>query len=330
MTPKISVIIPVYNVQDYIEKCIDSLILQTFNDYEIIIVNDGSTDSSIDKIKNLVEKNDNIYVIHKKNGGLSSARNEGLKYAQGEYVIFIDSDDYIEKDFLEKLYKEAKQYNLDIACGGYKKYFANGDIEKKTRNDELMDLGIIKGVDFLLVQLENNDYRMEVWDDLYRREFLINNNLLFTEDLLHEDEDFTPRALLVANRVKLVNTYGYLYRQRENSIMSTKCTIKNVESIYYIIHEFRRIFESSKNEVEKKCLSRLILIMIDIYFGKILLSNEEKKFDLAKKMNVLQTTHGLDKSHLKFKQKLRFNIPYISLLNFKRLELVQRRNERLL
>lgn len=326
---KVSVIIPVYNVEKYIKDCIQSVISQTLKNIEIIIVNDGSTDDSIDKIKKLVKENDNISVINKKNGGLSSARNEGLKHAQGEYVIFIDSDDYIERDFLEKLYIEAKNYDLDIACGGYKKYFANGGIEKKTRNDELMDLGVVKGVDFLLVQLENNDYRMEVWDDLYRREFLINNNLLFTEDLLHEDEDFTPRALLVANRVKLVKTYGYLYRQRENSIMSTKCTIKNVESIYYIIHEFRRIFEGSKNEVEKKCLSRLILIMVDIYFGKILSSNEEKKFDLAKKINVLQTTHGLDKSHLRFKQKLRFNIPYISLLNFKRLELVQRRNERL-
>lgn len=114
-----------------------------------------------------------------------------------------------------------------------------------------MDLVAVKRVDFLLVQLENNDYLMEICDDFYCREFLINNNLLFTENLLHEDEDFTPWALLAANRVKLVNTNGYLYRQRENSIMSTKCTIKNVDSIYYIIHEFRRLFEHSKNEVEK-------------------------------------------------------------------------------
>lgn len=327
---KVSVVIPVYNVQDYIVECLESIMAQELKDIEVIIVNDGSTDNSICNIQNIIDNNSNIRLINKVNGGLSSARNTGLSHAKGEYVLFVDSDDYLEKDFLYKLYNEAKNYDLDIACGGYKKCFANGAIEKKTRNDELMDLGVVKGVDFLLVQLENNDYRMEVWDDLYRREFLINNNLLFTEDLLHEDEDFTPRALLVANRVKLVNTYGYLYRQRENSIMSTKCTIKNVESIYYIIHEFRRLFEGSKNEVEKKCLSRLILIMVDIYFGKILSSNEEKKFDLAKKMNVLQTTHGLDKSHLRFKQKIKFNIPYISLLNFKRLELVQRRNERLL
>ncbi len=235
---KVSVVIPVYNVQDYIVECLESIMAQELKDIEVIIVNDGSTDNSICNIQNIIDNNSNIRLINKVNGGLSSARNTGLSHAKGEYVLFVDSDDYLEKDFLYKLYNEAKNYDLDIACGGYKKYFANGGIEKKTRNDELMDLGVVKGVDFLLVQLENNDYRMEVWDDLYRREFLINNNLLFTEDLLHEDEDFTPRALLVANRVKLVNTYGYLYRQRENSIMSTKCTIKNVESIYYIIHEF--------------------------------------------------------------------------------------------
>ncbi|CUQ11738.1 Hyaluronan synthase [Turicibacter sanguinis] len=319
---KISVIVPVYNVENYIVECLNSILNQTFEDIEVIIVNDGSTDNSMDKIKKIIKGNNNIQVINKNNGGLSSARNEGLMYAKGEYVIFIDSDDFIETDFLQNLYREAKQYNLDIACGGYKKFFSEERIEEKKRKEKIIELGVVEGNQFLLAQLENQDYRMEVWDDLYRREFLLNNNLIFTEDLLHEDEEFTPKSLLLAKRVKLVNTYGYLYRQRENSITTSKTTIKNIESIYYIIYEFKKMFDQSKNDVEKKCLSQLICIMIDIYFCKIHLSNELQKFDLAKKLNIYKITRDLDKNHLTFKQKLKYNIPYLALLNFKRLELL--------
>lgn len=324
---KISVIVPVYNVENYITECLTSIINQSISDFEIIIVNDGSTDNSIDNIKNLVEENDNLVVVHKKNGGLSSARNEGLKYAKGEYVIFIDSDDYIEKDFLTKLFDEARKYDLDIACGGYKKFFSDGSIEEKTRLNQLIQLGVIKGSNFLLAELENQDYRPEVWDNLYRREFLLSNHLKFTENLLHEDEEFTPKALLLAERVKLVDTYGYLYRQRENSIMNTQCSIKNIDSIYYIINELKKLYEEATNEVDKICLSRLILNLCNVYFGKIISSNEIGKYRLAKRLDFVRCCRNLNKNHLTFKQKLKYNIPYLAWLNFRRLEFAQKRQE---
>lgn len=325
---KISVIVPVYNVQDYIIECLTSILNQTIKEIEIIIVNDGSKDKSIEKIQYLVEKNENIFVLHKENGGLSSARNEGLKYATGEYIIFIDSDDFIQSDFLERLYNEAKINNLDIACGGYTKYFSSMKSEEKIRNKKSLDLGVASGKFILKEQFKNNDYRMEVWDDLYRREFLIENNLSFTEKLLHEDEEFTPKAILLAKRVKLVDTYGYIYRQRENSIMTTKSNINNIDSIFYIIQEFKSLFEKSNDDLEKECLSHLILKMCDTYYEKILQSEESKKFRLARNINVVKLSKNLYKKHLSLKQKLKFNVPYLALLNFKKAELSQRWSER--
>lgn len=324
---KVSVIVPVYNVEDYILECLTSIISQTLKEIEVIVVNDGSKDRSIEKIQHLVEQHENIRVVQKENGGLSSARNEGLKHATGEYIAFIDSDDFIESDFLEKLYKEAKSQNLDMVCGGYTTYFSSYNQEKKIRNDLLFTSNVISGKEFLKLQLENNDYRMEVWDDLYRREFLIENNLIFTENILHEDEEFTPKALLLAKRVKLVETYGYNYRQRENSIMSTKSNIKNIDSIFYIIQKFKASFEQSNDALEKECWSRMVLIMCDYYFYKILTSDESKKMQLAKKVDFVKISRNLYKNHLTFKQKLKFNVPYIALLNFKKSDLIRKWND---
>ncbi|MDB8551639.1 glycosyltransferase [Turicibacter sanguinis] len=322
----ISVIVPVYNVEDYILECLTSILNQSLKEIEIIVVNDGSKDKSIDRIQNLVEENSNIQVIHKENGGLSSARNEGLKYATGEYIIFIDSDDFIERDFLEKLYNEAKDEKLDIACGGFTKYFSKENYEKILRNDELFNTKVLSGKEFLKLQLESKNYRVEVWDDLYRREFLLENNLLFNENLLHEDEEFTPKSLLLARRVKLVETYGYIYRQRDNSIMNTKTNIRNIDSIFYIIQEFKMLYIQTNDYLERECLSRLILKMCDTYFGKILTSDENKKIQLARKLDVVEVSKGLYKNHLTFKQKLKYSVPFLALLNFKKSELLQKIN----
>lgn len=325
---KVSVIIPVYNVQDYILECLNSIIYQDFKDFEVIIVNDGSQDNSINNIKSIIDNHSNIHLINKPNGGLSSARNEGLRYATGEYVIFIDSDDYIQKDFISSLYSEAKKYNLDIACGGYTSIYSDNSIYPRIRNRQIFKNKATSGKEILLNQLKNNDYCVEVWDDLYKREFLLDNNIFFIEGIVHEDEEFTSRALLVAQRVKAIETYGYMYRQRENSIMNTKCTIKNIDSIYYIINRFRKMFDLSQNDTEKICLSYLILYMHNLYIQKILMCDEKNKYKLLKKIDVVKISKGLDKSHLTFKQRLKYDIPYILLINFIKHDLIQREHYR--
>lgn len=303
---KISVIVPVYNVQEYIVECLESIMIQELKDIEIIIVNDGSTDKSISNIQNIIDNNSNIHLINKVNGGLSSARNTGLSHAKGEYVLFVDSDDYLEKDFLYKLYNEAKEYDLDIACGGYTKFYENNATYPQIRNEILCKKSIISGQKFLLNQLDCNDYRMEVWDDLYKREFLLENNLFFVEGLLHEDEEFTPRALLAAKRVKIVETYGYMYRQRENSIMSSTVNIKHVSSVEYIINSFINHFEKTKIEHEKLIFSKLCCNIFNAYIEKVLRIDIDNKYKFIRNIRRKEIINVMNyNSDLSWKQRLK-------------------------
>ena len=281
---KVSVVIPVYNVQEYIVECLESIMLQDLKDIEVIIVNDGSTDNSIPNIQNIIDNNVNIQLINKVNGGLSSARNTGLLHAKGEYVLFVDSDDYLEKDFLDKLYSQAIEHDLDIACGGNTRFYVDNTIYPRTRNEFLCKSAVMSGQKFLLEQLKYNDYRMEVWDDLYKRTFLLENNLFFVEGILHEDEEFTPRALVVANRVKLVETYGYMYRQRDNSIMSSSVNIKHITSIEYIMNSFIIKFEEAKLENEKLIFSKLCFNLLNVYIEKILKTNADNKYEFIRNL----------------------------------------------
>ena len=126
-TPMISVVIPVYNVDKYVGKCLSSLVEQTYRDFEIIAVNDGSTDNSLDILRHFEQKYDFITVIDKKNGGMSSARNAGMKIARGEYISFVDSDDYVAPTFFEELYDACAEYGADISCCYYYYRFVEND-----------------------------------------------------------------------------------------------------------------------------------------------------------------------------------------------------------
>ena len=119
--PTVSVIIPVYNAQEGIKQCIDSLLNQSFTDFEIILINDGSTDNSLEVIKKYAADNDFIRVIDKENEGVAKTRNKGIQLANGKYIVFIDNDDFVDSDYLERFYNEIDQEQLDIVLGGYKR-----------------------------------------------------------------------------------------------------------------------------------------------------------------------------------------------------------------
>ena len=255
---KVSVIVPVYNVEKYIRECILSILKQTLKDIEIIIVNDGSTDKSIEEIEDLINQHENIKLINKENKGLSSARNEGLKYAEGEYIAFIDSDDYIREEFLETLYNEGKRYDLDVVFSSFSKFYEGKEIVPIQRSYELVTDDAILGIDFLDHQIKLKEYRMEVCDDLYRRDFLNSKNIKFWEEILFEDEEFTLSVLLEAERVKLVNRCDYIYRQRENSITHCEVTNKHIESQLLIINRFIEIYHNSEDVKIKICVYTLI------------------------------------------------------------------------
>ena len=208
--PKVSVIIPVYNVENYIEKCLNSVLNQTLKEIEIIIVNDGSKDSSKQKIEKYLEKHENkIIYLEKENGGLSDARNYGIGYAKGEYIAFLDSDDYIEPTMYEEMYKKAKEENSDmVECDFLWEY------PRKVKED----VGIIYNNKKEML----TNVRVVAWNKLIKREILEKNNISFPKGLRYEDIEFTYKLIPYLNKVSYVDKEFVHYVQRNNSIANVQ------------------------------------------------------------------------------------------------------------
>ena len=213
---KVSVIVPVYNMEKYLQQCLDSLLVQTLEDIEIICVNDGSTDSSAEILACYVAKDERIKVINKPNGGLSSARNAGIRKAIGEYIGFVDSDDYIAPDFYEKLYQTAKRAHANIVATNIIKF----NSEKQW---SFLTFEKFKSMDRLdkKYRLFNLPFFCYVWNKIYNREKLLNANLWFREGELWEDMYFIHKALYYMGRVAVMSDSAYYYRVRADSIIGS-------------------------------------------------------------------------------------------------------------
>lgn len=216
--PKVSIIVPVYNVEDYIEKCLESLVNQTLKEIEIIVVNDGSTDSSLEKIEKFAQKDKRITVINQENQGQGTARNTGLNIAKGKYIGFVDSDDYVDLDFYEKLYSAAKTNNADISAASilkHKKYKSFNLLYKKqicantTQNK-------------IKVSQDKKGRFFYVWNRLYKTEFLKSQNLIFPSGVYYEDVMFSAKAILAANMVICISNTYYRYVERKTSTVKSK------------------------------------------------------------------------------------------------------------
>ena len=204
--PKVSIIVPVYNVEKYIDKCLSSLVNQTLNDIEIIIVNDGSIDNSEQIILKYKEKYPSkIVYLKKENGGLSDARNFGMPYAKGDYIAFLDSDDYVELDTYEKLYNRAIQTDADmVECDFYWEY-SDKKIHDTSAN----------------YKDESNMYanaRVVAWNKLYKKDLIINSGIKFPKGLRYEDLEFFYKILPQLKKIELINEPLIHYVQRDDSI----------------------------------------------------------------------------------------------------------------
>ena len=208
--PKVSVIVPVYNVEKYLEKCLESLIMQTLSDIEIITVDDGSTDDSKKIIKKFTEKYpEKLKYYYKENGGLSSARNFGIPHAHGEYIAFLDSDDYIEPTMYEEMYNVAKKENSDmVEC----------DFIWEYPNKKVYDCGkIYNGKKEALEKA-----RVVAWNKLIKREIIEKEKIEFPYGLRYEDIEFFYKLLPNLNKISFVKKFFIHYVQRENSIVNTQ------------------------------------------------------------------------------------------------------------
>ncbi len=240
--PKVTVIVPIYNVEKYLARCIDSLVNQTLNEIEIVLVNDGTKDSSgkiaMQYAKQYKEK---IIYLEKENGGLSDARNYGLAYAKGEYIAFLDSDDYIEKDAYEKMYEKAKLENADyVECDFIWEY------PNKKRKDKCYQYNNKK--EMLAFA------RVVAWNKLIKREIIEENNIRFPKGLRYEDIEFTYKLIPHLNKICYVDQCFIHYIQRKNSIanVQNEKTAEIFEILDNVIRYYKEtnLFEEYRNELE--------------------------------------------------------------------------------
>lgn len=222
----ISVIIPVYNVEDYLERCLKTVVNQSYSDLEIILVDDGSIDNSGTLCDKFAMKDSRIKVIHKKNGGLSSARNAGIDIATGEYIAFVDSDDWIDLTTYEKMYVVAKQYDTDLVIADY----VIAKEEKEVNNPNLISEQMNKRQLFEMF-FRVSDYSIHycAWDKLYKTEIL--KRIRFTEGILFEDIDFIFKFINLCESAVRINQIFYYWYRRIGSITRNGIREKDKQAI---------------------------------------------------------------------------------------------------
>lgn len=237
--PSISLIIPVYNVDKYLNKALESVQNQTFKDFEAIIINDGSTDSSLKIILEFCKKNENFILINQKNSGPGIARNSALKISKGEYIAFMDSDDYIEPNFLECLYKAAKRNNADMVCCNYSVYYPEKDISLYIPINSFPGVySKTKALKKLILDIGMHHF---VWNKLTKKDLFFKNNIKF-DDMYFEDISISPKLFYFSKKIVFLSKVLYNYSSRESSILHSINVIK-INDFIKSIGVIRNFFE---------------------------------------------------------------------------------------
>ena len=214
MNPLISIIVPIYKVEKYLCRCVDSILNQTYVNLEIILVDDGSPDDCPQICDDYAEKDNRIKVIHKENGGLSDARNAGMEIAKGKYISFIDSDDYVSLDFFETLYNTIITENSDIVECSVVKFYENNHFDSISDDFSVRNFSTVGGLSALISETL---FHQHVWNKLYKSELVL--DIPFAVGKLNEDEFWTYQVFGRAKRISRINKTMYFYFQRSNSIM---------------------------------------------------------------------------------------------------------------
>lgn len=294
MEPKMSIIVPVYNVEKYLRKCIESILNQTFKDFELILVNDGSLDKCGEICDEYVKKDKRIKVIHKNNGGQSSARNAALDIAQGDYIGFVDSDDWIDPDMYETLYNLIIKSKKDIANISFTKVFKNKKeifsshqeilLEKMTAMEELINHKL---------------YGNYFWANLFKSSLI--KQFRFKEGIIFEDVDLMYRIFDKSNGIITIGAPKYNYLQRENSTINTYKKNKNID-FHLIKNERREFLEKHYFTIYKK--------------NKTMLYNEDEFWSIYDLLLLI-----LKDTSLESKKKLEKLIKIINNLFYKNIKL---------
>ncbi len=265
MNPKISIIVPVYNVEKYLNECLDSLLNQTFKNFEVIIVNDGSSDDSFLICKQYADKDNRFILINQQNKGLSGARNTGINNAKAEYILFLDSDDYLYNNSLEKLIEIInKDEQIDVLI-----FNLTSKMAKKFKIED----GIID-VNTALHGIYENSAFVTACTKLYKKDIF--NKLKFKEGIIHEDEFICHRIYLKANKIYLTNQNLYFYREVQNSITTQKLSIKHLDVFYALDDRIVTLKEADYIDILNKTYD-LMLYLIVSRFIKIKATTQNDK-----------------------------------------------------
>lgn len=255
----LSIIVPIYGVEQYLRKCVDSLLNQDFpsSEYEIILVDDGGHDNCpqicdeyAQRVNSEEGRANSIRVIHRENGGLSAARNSGIEIARGEYVMFVDSDDYIEPNVLGMLMEQIERDNLDVLRFDYRNVNENYEVFEPNKAPHKVDTcsKIVDGETYLNTRMGYACYAVMY---IIKRRLLIDDRCLFTEGIHFEDVDWLPRMMLRAKRVNSTTKVVYNYLLRQGSITQTQGDkvkiLKNIEDEMYIIEQYKKYCEAYPN-----------------------------------------------------------------------------------
>ena len=256
ITKKISIIGPVYNVENDLDRCVKSIMQQTYKNIEIILVDDGSPDRCPEMCDKYAQQDSRIKVIHKENGGLSDARNVGLNEAGGDFVMYVDSDDYIESDSCEQLLK-TMQEDVDFVVGALREVKKEGTTYQ--RHSNLVSGKKYSSKEFVINSIKKNEWFAPAVLNLYRREFLIKNSLFYKVGFYYEDIELLPKLYLAANKIIYIDYPFYNYVIRENSIMTSDMTDEKKRMIIDIYNEWMQIIDQIQDKEYQRYLYGILV-----------------------------------------------------------------------
>lgn len=273
----VSIIVPVYNVELYLQRCVESLCGQTYKNIEVILIDDGATDSSGKLCDEFAETDSRITVIHQGNGGLSHARNVGIDAAKGGLITFVDSDDWVDNCYISSLYDNLKEYDADIS-GCFFQYIS--DNEKILQSDEIIDVKVWNSEEALRAMLQQDGYTSSAWGQLYKKELF--DDIRFPKGKYYEDLATTYKLLSKANVIVHSNDRLYFYYQRAGSIQSQKYSEKHYEEFLFM-RELEDYVMKFYPDIEYAAKERLV----GVCFHLLLKMNKEERKTLieAKEMD---------------------------------------------
>ena len=316
---KISIVCPVYNKEPYINQCIDSVLYQSFEDWELILVDDESPDNCPQICDEYAEKDSRIKVIHQKNKGHSESRNVGIRAAEGDYLMFLDADDYLyDLQVLSNMYKHTIENNLDICLSQIATLKADGTLVNSTFKYLDIPYSELSGKEVLCEMIRLNSYHASMCSRLFRRSLVVDNNLYFKR-LICDDEEWTPQIFCYANKIGFLKKDGYVIRKLDNSVTGSKDTktyivkIKDkTDTTVMLMEKFKNfnLTRTQKNILYDKFYSFINMAVYSYFHDLDTANKKEIKNKLKSQLNEVKKYY----SEISFKNKMKYLLSQVRLI----------------